>query len=102
MDMSCGKVAALYSALYDDDLEQGQRRSVLDHLADCDECRTDYRHYQSALGALAGMGDENLGPEFDLRVQDLVEKSRVPVVLAMARCAAGFGQSDKREARDPP
>ena len=50
--MKCQKVISLLTEYYDDELSQKIRTAVKDHLAHCEECKTEHKEFNKSVKLL--------------------------------------------------
>ena len=51
--MNCEEARALFSEFYDGELNQEIAQAVKEHLADCQECREEYKNLKKSLKILS-------------------------------------------------
>src|SRR5215470_17115163 len=63
-----------FSEYYERSLEEARAKAVEAHLGECERCRAEYRRFQSALGALSGLGRVAAPPDFEEQVAQTIHR----------------------------
>ncbi|MGQ9454337.1 MAG: anti-sigma factor family protein [Armatimonadota bacterium] len=74
--MNCKRVRDLFSAFFEDSLDQRSSDLVAKHLAECNSCRTTYERFKSAISLLEAMPEVDPPVNFRASVMARVEETR--------------------------
>jgi len=69
----CGSIVKLLADYLEGQLPPGIRTEFEAHLAKCPDCVTQLRTYESTVGLLRSLRDEDLPPDLRLRVKSFID-----------------------------
>jgi anti-sigma factor RsiW len=69
----CGSVVKLLADYLDHQLPQGLRAEFEAHLQQCPDCVAQLRSYESTVGLLRSLRDDDLPPDLRLRVKSFID-----------------------------